>query len=177
MTARDSILIATFAALTAALGLLPPIPVPVIPVPITAQSLGVMLTGCLLGPRRAALSMGLLLLLIALGLPLLAGGRGGLGVFVSPSVGFLIGWPLGAFVIGVTARPEGTGAWRYVLACVLGGIGIVYLTGVPGIALISNLPLTTAAVATAAFLPGDLVKATLAGLIAASVKRAYPKAL
>ncbi len=177
MTARDSILIATFAALTAALGLLPPIPVPVIPVPITAQSLGVMLAGCLLGPRRAAFSMGLLLLLIALGLPLLAGGRGGLGVFVSPSVGFLIGWPLGAFAVGAIAAQEGSGAGRYIIACVLGGIGVVYLFGAPGIALISSLPLSTATIATAAFLPGDLVKAALAGVIAASVKRAYPKAL
>ena len=98
-------------------------------------------------------------------------------MFVGPSVGFLIGWPFGAFVTGVIANQERLGALRSILACVLGGIGVVYLFGVPGIALISNLSLTTAAFATTAFLPGDLTKAILAGLIAASVRRAYPKAL
>ena len=42
----------------------------------------------------------LFLVLVALGLPLLAGGRGGLGVFASPTVGFLVGWIVAAFVIG-----------------------------------------------------------------------------
>ena len=177
MTARDSTLIAMFAALTAALGLLPPIPVPVIPVPVTAQSLGVVLTGCLLGPRRAALSTGLLLLLIALGLPLLAGGRGGLGVFVGPSAGFLIGWPAGAFVVGLVARGNGASVLRLLFACVIGGIGVVYAFGIPVMALISQLPLSTAALASAVFLPGDLVKAVLASAIAAAVLRAYPNAI
>ena len=101
VTARDTVLIALFAALTAALGLLPPIPVPLVPVPVTAQTLGVMLAGCLIGPRRASLSILLLLVLVAIGLPLLSGGRGGLSVFVGPSVGFLIGWVFGAGAIGL----------------------------------------------------------------------------
>ena len=74
MTARDTVLIALFAALTSALGLLPPIPVPLIPVPVTAQTFGVMLAGCLIGSRRAGLAMLLLLALLAMGLPLLSGG-------------------------------------------------------------------------------------------------------
>lgn len=174
MTARDTVLIATFAALTAVLGLLPPLPVPLIPVPVTAQTLGLMLAGCLLGPRRAALSMCLLLGLIALGLPLLAGGRGGLGVFVGPSAGFLMGWPFGAIAIGAVAAKANTSARRLFAANILGGIGVVYLFGIPGIALVSDLPLATAAMASAAFLPGDIVKAGLASVIAAAVKRAYP---
>lgn len=177
MSARDSVLIATFAALTAALGLLPPLPVPLIPVPVTAQTLGVMLTGCLLGPRRAALAMILLLGLIALGLPLLAGGRGGLGVFVGPSAGFLIGWPLGAITIGVIAAKATASTGRLFIANGLGGIGVVYTFGIPGLALVSDLSFATAALASAAFLPGDLVKAGLASVIAAAVRRSYPKTL
>lgn len=177
MTARDSVLICSFAALTAALGLLPPVPVPLIPVPVTAQTLGLMLAGCLLGPRRAALSMLLLLGLIALGLPLLAGGRGGLGVFVGPSVGFLIGWPFAAFVIGLLAFST-NGRFTVLLAGnVIGGIGVLYGFGIPGIAIVSDLPLATAGLASAAFLPGDLIKAGLAAGIAVSVRRAYPVTL
>ena len=77
--------------MVAALGLVPAFTPPGFAVPITAQSLGVMLAGSILGARRGALSLVLLLVLVAVGLPLLAGGRGGLGVFAGPSVGFLLG--------------------------------------------------------------------------------------
>lgn len=176
MTARDTVLIAIFAALTAALGLLPPLPVPVIPVPVTAQSLGVMLAGLLLGPRRAALAMLTFLALVAIGLPLLAGGRGGLGVFAGPSVGYLVGWPLGAWVIGqLTCRAEGV--VPLAIACGVGGIAVVYACGVPGVALVSDVSLATAALASLAFLPGDVLKAALAVAVARSVRRAYPRIL
>lgn len=174
MTARDTVLIATFAALTAALGLLPPIPVPLIPVPVTAQTLGVMLAGCLIGPRRAGLAMALVLLLIALGLPLLSGGRGGLAVFVGPSVGYLVGWPLGAAVIGALVSSGQLSALRLFLANCIGGIFVVYALGVPGLSLVMDIPMVTAAQVSIAFLPGDLVKAGLAAAIAVSVRRALP---
>ncbi len=96
---RNVVMIALFAALIAVLGLIPKIQLG-FGVPITAQTLGVMLAGTVLGARRGALSVLLFLLLVAIGLPLLSGGRGGLGVFASPSVGFLIGWPVAAYVTG-----------------------------------------------------------------------------
>ncbi|MFN7599597.1 MAG: biotin transporter BioY, partial [Cereibacter sp.] len=78
--------IALFAALIAVLGLVPQITLAV-GVPITAQSLGIMLCGTVLGARRGALAVVLFLVLVAAGLPLLSGGRGGLGVFAGPSAG------------------------------------------------------------------------------------------
>jgi len=177
MTAKDSVLIATFAALTAGLGLIPPLPVPLIPVPITAQSLGVMLAGCLLGPRRAGLAMILLIILIALGLPLLSGGRGGLGVFVGPSAGFIIGWPAGAVVIGLIAAKANRSVVRLVLACAVGGIFVVYGFGIPGVALVTDLPFSKATLGAAAFLPGDIVKAAIAAVTAVAVRRAYPNVI
>ena len=65
------------------LGLIPPIALSITPVPITLQSLGVMLAGGLLGSRLGALSQLIFLLIVGVGAPLLAGGRGGLGVFVA----------------------------------------------------------------------------------------------
>ena len=103
---RNLTLVALFAALIAALGLIPQITL-AFGVPITAQSLGVMLCGTVLGARRGALAVLLFLLLVALGLPLLSGGRGGLGVFASPTVGFLVGFPVAAFVTGLI-----TEKWR-----------------------------------------------------------------
>ncbi len=77
MKIQDIVYVALFAALTAALGVIPRIDLGVVPVPITAQTLGPMLAGSILGARRGATSQILFLLLLAAGLPLLAGGRGG----------------------------------------------------------------------------------------------------
>jgi biotin transport system substrate-specific component len=98
---RDLAYIALFAAITAVLGLLPAVPVPAVPVPITAQTLGVMLAGAVLGARRGGLAILLFLVVVAIGLPVLAGGRGGLSVFAGPSAGFLYAWPVAAFVTGL----------------------------------------------------------------------------
>ena len=99
-SARDLALIAIFAGIVAALGLIPALYPFGAAVPITAQSLGVMLAGAVLGARRGALALLVLLALVAVGLPLLAGGRGGLGVFFTPAVGYLVGFPVAAFVVG-----------------------------------------------------------------------------
>lgn len=176
MTARDTVLIASFAALTAALGLLPPIPLAFIPVPITAQTLGVMLAGCLIGPRRAALALALLLLLIAMGLPLLSGGRGGLAVFVGPSVGYLIAWPAGAYVIGLCAARFGTSILGLFTASCIGGIATIYAFGIPGLSVVMEIPILTAAQGALVFLPGDMIKAAVAATVAIAVRRAYPDA-
>ena len=77
--------IALYAALIAALGLLPKFNIPLAGgVPITAQSLGIMLAGVMLGPVRGALAVCLFLFVVALGAPLLAGGRGGSRCFCQP---------------------------------------------------------------------------------------------
>lgn len=85
MSTRDIVYIALFAAITAALGLFPAFSLPVIAVPITAQTLGPMLAGAIAGAKRGALALVLFVVLVAIGLPLLAGGRGGLGIFFGPS--------------------------------------------------------------------------------------------
>ena len=100
---RSLTLIALFAALIAALGLVPKFDL-AFGVPITAQSMGVMLCGTVLGAKRGGLAALLFVGLVALGLPLLAGARGGLGVFASPTAGFVIGFPIAAFVTGLAMQ-------------------------------------------------------------------------
>ncbi len=100
MTTRDLVLAALFAAIIVALGLVPPIMLGFIPVPITAQSLGVMLAGVILGAKRGGFAVLLVLLLVAIGLPVLSGGRGGLATFASPTAGYLVGWFFAAVVTG-----------------------------------------------------------------------------
>src|SRR3954463_1949412 len=144
LPARDLALVATFAALIAVLGLPGQLNLFGNAVPVTAQTLGVMLAGALLGARRGALAVLVFCVLVVLGLPLLAGGRGGLSVLTSPSAGYFIGFPPGAFVTGALM-----GVWRgrfalpwAVLANIVGGIGVIYAFGIPVQAWVTGLPLT-----------------------------------
>lgn len=175
MKTKDLAYIALFAAITAVLGLVPAIAVG--PVPITAQTLGVMLAGSVLGARRGFLSQLLFLVLVAIGLPLLASGAGGLAVFAGPTAGYLISWPIAAFVVGwLTERfwARYNLAWG-VLANIVGGIVVIYAIGVPVLAVIANLSPGAAIVSGALpFVVGDLIKAVLAAAIAVQVRRSYP---
>lgn len=169
--------IALFAALIAVLGFVPQIMLP-FGVPITAQSLGIMLCGTVLGAKRGALAVLLFLALVALGLPLLSGGRGGLGVFASPTVGFLLGFPVAAFVAGlVTARLRLAVLPSAAIGAFLGGVLALYAFGIPGLALMLDKTLAEAALMVTAFLPGDIIKVALAALITQGIARMRPDAL
>jgi biotin transport system substrate-specific component len=169
--------VAVFAAIIAVLGL--PGGFSILgAVPITAQTLGVMLAGAILGPWLGALSVTVLLGLVAVGMPLLAGGRGGIGVFFGPSAGYLIGWIAGAIVIGLIVHAGGRKptTWRTLLGIVTGGILVVYAFGIPVQSLVTRLPLGETALTSLVFVPGDLVKAVLATAIVVTLVRAYPRA-
>ncbi|MEA9998778.1 biotin transporter BioY [Cryobacterium sp. RTS3] len=177
LTVRDLAQIAIFAALIAALGAPGPLSLGVIAVPITLQTLGVMLAGAILGARKGFFAVLLFLALTAAGLPLLAGGRGGLAWFTtSPSAGYLYGWLLGALSIGyLTGRllPKYP-FWPALGATVLGGIVVIYAIGVPVTAFTLHLPIWGALVDASKFLPGDAIKAVVTVLVASQVHRAYP---
>jgi biotin transport system substrate-specific component len=176
LAARDLALVAVFAALIAAFGLFGAFYPFGGSVPVTAQTLGVMLAGSILGARRGAYAVIVFLVLVAAGLPLLAGGRGGLAVFTGPSAGYLIGWVAGAWVIGtlIALWRRGFALGWAVLANVVGGILVIYAFGVPVAAAVTDVPLTTAISAAWVFVPGDLVKAVFAAVIARGVHRGYP---
>ncbi len=176
VSTRDIVYIALFAALMAAVNLVPPIFIGFLPVPITAATLGVMLAGCLIGAKRGGLAILLFVLLVALGLPLLAGGHGGLAVFFGPTAGFILSWPIAAYVTGRLTElnwKRMNAVWFFVFS-VIGGIGIVYLIGIPWLAVVAKLSLFDAAKGSLVFVPGDLIKAVVASLIAETVRRSYP---
>lgn len=177
-SSRSLALVALFAALMAVLGLIPKIDLP-LGVPITLQTLGVMLAGCLLGPKRGLQALLLFLGAVALGLPLLSGGRGGLGVFVAPSAGYLIGMPVGAFVTGwamsmlpsTTPRMTAVSAFA---ASALGGLLVVHAFGVAGLVKLASLSWTQAFFGTLVFVPGDLIKCALCAMVVHTVARGLP---
>ncbi|MET9020421.1 biotin transporter BioY [Actinopolymorpha sp. NPDC004070] len=180
LSTRDLALIALFAALIAVLGLPGSIALFGSAVPITAQSLGPMLAGSILGARRGLLATLTFCALVLAGLPLLAGGRGGLGVLAGASAGYFIGFPLGAWVTGwlterLLPRHRTYSIPAGLVANVVGGIVVVYAVGVPVQAWRSGTTgLVATLVAAAVFLPGDLIKAVLATLVARGVHTGYP---
>ena len=179
LTARDVVLVGTFAGLIVVLGIMPAIPIGIMPVPITLQTAGVMLAGAHLGAMRGGLAALVVVILAAVGLPVLAGGRGGFSVLAGPTAGFLLGWIPGAFVTGlITDRLAPTSralavAWTF-LACVVGGVGMVYACGIAWLSAVSGVQLRVAALGSLAFLPGDLIKSGIAAWISVEVRRNSP---
>ncbi|MGW8592497.1 biotin transporter BioY [Dietzia sp. NPDC055340] len=172
---RDLAQIAVFAALIVVLGLPGQISIGSAGVPITLQTLGVMLAGSLLGWRKGVLSV-LAVMVIGLALPVLAGGRTTLTSLASPTAGFLIGWIPAVIVIGLLT------AWlmpRYrlipgLLINILGGIVVIYAFGVAGMLLRTDLTMGAAIAANGVFLPGDLAKAIVTAVVAQQVHKARP---
>lgn len=176
MKLNHLIYVSIYAAIMGVLGLLPPIPLGFSPVPITMQTLGVMLAGSVLGPhlgpKYAALSQVLFLFVVAAGAPLLSGGRGGVGVFFTPSAGFFAGWVVGAFIIGYLCRRlKNVVLWKMILINIAGGIMVIYLFGMPIQALIMHITVSKAAFLSLPFLPGDCLKVIIASLIAVKLQK------
>lgn len=175
---RNIVLIALFAALIAVLGLIPQFML-ASGVPITAQSLGVMLCGTVLGAKRGGLAALLFVGLVLLGLPLLSGGRGGLGLLSSPTVGFLLGFPIAAFVSGwIMERLRNLPVLPAAgIAAVLGGILALYVPGVVGMSVMLEKSLTEALLLITPYLPGDVIKAVLAAGVTSGLAKARPSAV
>lgn len=176
MKTRNMMYISLFAAIIAVLGLVPAIPVPVSPVPITLQTLGVGLAGAVLGARRGFLAVLLFVLLVAAGAPILAGGRGGLAVLLGPSGGYVMSYPIGALVIGLLVEKywEKLKFWNLFLFQVIGGIFVIHFFGVIYLWLITGKQLLPAAVSTLVFFPGDTLKLIIASYIALRINKSNP---
>ena len=154
------------------LGLIPPIALSITPVPITLQSLGVMLAGGLLGSRLGALSQLIFLLIVGVGAPLLAGGRGGLGVFVGPSAGYLLGYIIGAFVIGyLIERLREVSIIKVLCINIIGGIFVVYVFGITVQAFLMDVSVWETMKVSAVFLLGDCIKAIIAAILVTKLHR------
>jgi len=140
------------------------------PVPVTGQTLAVLLAGAALGPRRGAMAMLLYLAEGAAGLPFFAGGAGGAHLLLGPSGGYLLAFPFAAMLTGLLAtrgwdrRPLATFAAMLLGSVVVLALGALQLSRfVPRGAVLAGGVLP--------FVAGDLVKAALAaGLLPAAWK-------
>ena len=169
------VLFSLFVALTAQIA----IPLPFTPVPITAQTLGVLITGAVLGPRLGTLAMLVYLSEGLLGLPVFSLGRSawtpssipGLPMIIGPTAGYLFSYPLAALLVGILA----TRGWdrriaKAVPAMLLGNlviltVGFLWLAAATAL-LKGGVDVRTLLMASVVpFIPGDLLKIGIAALV------------
>lgn len=176
MKIKNMLFAAMFAAILAVLGLMPPIPLPFVPVPITLQTMGVMLAGSFLGKKLGFISMILVVVIVLLGVPILSGGRGGLSVLAGPTGGFFIVWPFAAFLIGFLVELfwKNISIAKYVFANIIGGIVLVYIVGAIYLSCITKMPIDKAFLATLVFIPGDILKAIVVSVLCYKAKEISP---
>jgi biotin transport system substrate-specific component len=168
---RDAIAVIGFALFTALAAQIS-IPLGFTPVPITGQTFAVLLAGGVLGANRGALSMGLYVALGAIGLPFYAAGDGGWTAATGATAGYLVGFVLAAFVVGLMAQHGQDRKLATSLPAFVAGSLIIYGVGAAWLAYDLGLPLTAGAgepsaiaYGVAPFIVGDIAKALLAGAI------------
>lgn len=176
MKTKEMVYVAMFTAFMCVLGYLPPIPLPFSPVPITIQTLGVMLAGGLLGARLGIFSQLVFLSIVAVGAPVLSGGRGGLSAFVAPTAGYLWSFPIAALVIGFLTERFWNGLTfrKAFIVNVIGGVLVIHAIGIPVLSMVTNMGLGKAFLLNLVYIPGDLIKALLAAYVAVKIKRIKP---
>ncbi len=178
---RAAALVGMMAAVLAVLSWVS-LPLPFTPVPLTLQTLGVLLTGALLGPRYGVLATAVYLSLGFVGVPVFHGGTGGPGILFGPTGGFLWGFLPAAFIVGWFARSATRGRsaqqgpWgAHGIILTATGLALasaaIYLVGLPWLSAVTGLGVRETIVAgLLPYLPGDLLKATAAFLLIRSLQ-------
>ena len=144
--------------------------IPIGPVPIVLSTLFVLLSGLLLGSRWGLVSIALYLLVGAIGIPVFAGGKGGLVHFFGPTGGYLWGYVLASWITGfISERSRGILIWE-ILAVIAGSLTI-YGLGVPWLKIATQISWPKALMlGMVPFLIGDAVKASVALMLARAVR-------
>ncbi|MFL0197166.1 biotin transporter BioY [Clostridium sp. WILCCON 0269] len=170
---RDITITAIFTALTAILAQIS-LPLPFSPVPITFQVMAVYISAIILGSRLGALSQIIYVLLGAVGIPIFVNFQGGLNVVLGPSGGYLISYPIIAFIIGKIS--DKNLSFISSIALLAASLLLCYGMGVVQLSLITNISIKKAVVLGALpFIPLDIIKIILAYLLGGKIRSALVK--
>lgn len=140
------------------------IPLPFTPVPLTGQTFAVLLVAAALGSKRGAVSMALYIVLGAFGLPVFAGGTAGMAYLSGATLGYLIGFVLAAYVIGLLAERGLERSVRTSILPFLVGTAIIYVCGVTWLAIVLGSFNKALAAGFIPFVIGDIIKLVAATL-------------
>ncbi|GAA2025845.1 biotin transporter BioY [Pseudokineococcus marinus] len=142
------------------------VPVPGSPVPITGQTLGLVLVAAALGPVRAVSVMGVYILAALVGLPFYSEASGGYEAVVGATGGYVVGFVPAAYLVGLAARHGADRRFLRALPLFVAGQLVVFAVGVPWLALTTGMSASEAlAAGFFPFLLGGAVKAAVAGAV------------
>lgn len=168
MKIKDLTQIAVMTALIIVLGMIPGIPIAVIPVPVVLQNFAIMLVGLLLGGKKGTISVILFMILVMVGLPFLSGFRGGMIVFVGPTAGYLFAWMLTPMLIEfINNLISKYTLWKnnfgsLLISTLLTSVLFTYFVAIIWLSWQSHISLLNAFYANMLFIPGDILKAIIA---------------
>lgn len=180
LSTTDLALVATFAALIAVCAILPPLGTNAAGVEFTLQMFGVFLAGAVLGARRGALAVLLYMAVGTAGVPIFTGGTGGPSVWVGPTAGYLIAFPIAAFLVGLAATRVArinVAAFAVVVSIIAAivTIAVVGTIGTAGMAIKFDISYRAAWAFASPFFIFDIIKGIAAAVVAAAVHRAFPR--
>lgn len=171
---RNIILAGIFAALTAVLA---QIALPIPPVPVTLTLLAVFLSSAVLGSKYGAMSQIVYILMGAVGVPVFSGFNGGLQIFVSPKGGYILSYPVMAYIIGIIIEKRQNPGILLLFGAMLIGIAVCYSMGASWMAFVLGLNFKKAVAAgVTPFIVFDLVKAGAAAFLGYEIKKSLLKA-
>ena len=146
------------------------ISIPMVPIPITLQTLGVFITASILGAKLGTVSIIIYILLGAVGLPVFSNFTGGFGILLSPTGGFIIGFIFTALTIGIITSFKNS-ILTNTLAMLL-GLLLCYTFGTVWYCIYANVDFITAVlVCVVPFLFGDAIKIIVASILVTKLKK------
>lgn len=172
MSVRDICYAGLFAAVIAVMAQIS-IPMPM-GVPMTMQTFAITLAAVVLGSKLSTISSLIYIIMGAVGLPVLANFSGGFDKFVGPTGGFLISFPLMAYIIGLGVEHRNAFKGAFVTAVVVGTL-VNYVVGVALFVVVAH---STIAVGISAcvlpFIPTAIIKAVLACVLGLNIRKRIP---
>lgn len=168
LSIQDICNISIMAAVTAVMAQIT-IPMP-LGVPMTMQTFAVTLAGIILGSKRGALSLFIYILLGAIGLPVFAGFRGGFQSLIGPTGGFLISFPIMAYLIGLGSEKQ-KNKWFFFIMLILGTV-MNYVIGVAMFCMLTNSSILNGiASCVLPFIPTTIIKAVIATILGIQIRK------
>ncbi|MCK9537437.1 MAG: biotin transporter BioY [Bacilli bacterium] len=167
---KNMVMISVFTALMCILTVFSPaIPISLLKIAITLQTLIVMITGIMLRPIDAFFSMLLYIVLGAIGLPVFSNFQSGLSVIIGPNGGFIIAFPFAAFLISLFKGNKSF--WRLLTVNIIFGIVFVYILGTLSLSVVLKLRYCSTLISMTVFFIPDILKALLAAATGYKLKQ------
>ncbi len=165
----------TIGLLTAVICIIAPLSIPMpLGVPITMQTFAVILTAIILGAKRGALATLTYILLGAVGLPIFSNFTGGWQMLVGPTGGFILSFPVMAYLIGLGMKYRTKHRWS-LWAGLIAGTTLNFLAGVLMFCLVTDSNVSAAlASCVLPFIPGTILKTILATILGLQIQKRLP---